>query len=77
MKAYLEETKSAREIYFPKDAIRSTFQAGVIENDPTWLDMADTRNMTSHIYSENMAEKVYQELPAYVPLIKKLVEDLG
>ena len=76
MKAYLEE-KGGKSLYFPKDIIRSAFQARIIGNDPKWLDMVDTRNMTSHVYNEDMAEKIYAELPPYLPLIKKLIKDLG
>lgn len=77
LKAYLEEKKGAKDLHFPKDTIRSAFQAGLIEDDPKWLEMVDTRNMTSHLYKEAMAEKVYKLLPAYVPLIKKLVDNLA
>jgi nucleotidyltransferase substrate binding protein (TIGR01987 family) len=76
MKAYLEE-KGGKDLYFPKDIIRSAFQAGIIKNDPRWLDMVDTRNQTSHIYNEAMAEKVYQQLPAYLPLFNDLLKALS
>lgn len=76
LKAYLEEKMGERDLYFPKETFRSAFRARLIADDPTWLDMADTRNMTSHIYNEAMAEKVYEDLPQYLPLIKKLIEEL-
>jgi nucleotidyltransferase substrate binding protein (TIGR01987 family) len=76
LKAYLEE-KGGKDLYFPKDVIRGAFQAGVIKNDPRWLDMVDTRNQTSHIYNEAMAEKVYRQLPQYLPLFKALVAVLA
>lgn len=74
MKVYLEE-KGAINLYFPRDVIRNAAQAGII-NSSKWLKMIETRNITSHIYNENMAEKVYNELPDYIPLIKELIEDL-
>lgn len=76
MKAYLEE-KGMKDLYLPKEIIKSAFQARIVPNDPTWLDMIDTRNKTSHIYSEAMADSVYAEIPAYLPLFKKLIEALG
>lgn len=76
MKAYLEE-KGVKELYSPKDVIKAAFQNGIIPRDPVWLKMIDTRNKTSHLYKESMAEEVYSELPAYLPLIKKLVKELG
>lgn len=76
MKAYLEE-KGVKELYSPKDVIKGAYQNKIIDNDPVWLEMVDTRNMTSHIYKEEMAEKVYAKLPSYLPLIKKLINQLS
>ena len=76
MKPYLEE-KGIGSFYTPKDVIRSAYQAGLIDNNPEWLDMVDTRNRTSHLYNEAMAEKVYALLPKYLPLIEILVNKLA
>lgn len=76
MKAYLQE-KGAKDIFFPKDVIKSAYQARIINNDLSWLDMIDTRNETSHMYKESMAEDVYKKLPDYLPLIKDLVKELS
>lgn len=75
MKAYVEE-KGAR-VLFPKDAIKEAFRARIISDGDGWLDMLDTRNMTSHIYNEAMAEKVYARLAGYVPLFGKLIDELS
>ena len=76
LKAYLEENKGARDLFFPKDTFKSAFKAGIIKDDPVWLDMVDTRNKTSHIYKESMAEEVYASFPAYLPLIKELIKKI-
>jgi len=75
LKAALEE-KGVKELYSPRDVFKAAFQNGIIENDPTWLDMIDTRNMTSHLYKESMADDVYVKLPGYLKLFKKLVKKL-
>jgi len=75
LRAYLKE-KGVR-VYTPRDTIREAFQAGLIDNNPNWMRMVDTRNATSHIYNEAMAEGVYKTLPVYLPLIKSLVGKLG
>lgn len=74
MKAYLEE--KGVKVYSPKDAIRGAFQNRIIPEDVTWLDMLDTRNETSHLYNEAMAEKVYAKLSAYLPLFEALIKEL-
>jgi len=76
LKVYLEEKKGAKELYFPKDTFRSAFQAGIIDDNPVWLEMVDTRNETSHIYNEAMAEKVYKRLPSFLPPFKKLLDSI-
>lgn len=78
LKSYLEEKRGgSQNLYFPKDVFRSAFQAGMIEDNPEWLYMVDTRNATSHIYNEAMAENVYEKIPIYLPLLRKLVDNLG
>jgi nucleotidyltransferase substrate binding protein (TIGR01987 family) len=74
LKAYLEE-KGVR-VYSPKDAIKGAFQVGLIEDDSKWLAMIETRNLTSHVYNETMAERVYASLKDYIPLLKKLIKDI-
>lgn len=75
LKVYLGE-KGVR-IYSPKDAIKEAFQADLIDEDLKWLAMIETRNLTSHVYNEAMAEKVYEALADYVPLIDSLVKKIN
>lgn len=75
LKAHLEE-KGAREIYLPRDVLKEAFRAGLID-DEKWLDMLDTRNATSHMYNEAMADNVYEKLPQYVDLIRELLKKLA
>jgi len=76
IKVYLEEKMGAKGPYFPKETFRNAFQAGLIDDDPRWLEMVDTRNKTSHIYNEKMAEEVYSKLSQYVPLIDAVLKKL-
>ena len=57
MKAYLME--SGIRVFSPKDAIKGAFQNGLIPEDLKWLEMIETRNLTTYINNEDMAEKVY------------------
>ncbi|MCA9968703.1 MAG: nucleotidyltransferase substrate binding protein [Anaerolineales bacterium] len=40
-----------------KDATRQAFKVGLIENGQTWMDMIQSRNLTSHTYDEATAAK--------------------
>jgi len=61
-------------VYSPRDSIKGAFQVGLIPDDTKWLEMLETRNLTSHIYNEKMAETVYSRLRDYLPLLKNLIE---
>jgi len=76
LKAYLQE-KGAKDLFFPRDVLKSAYQAKVIEDDPQWFEMLKTRNLTSHLYKESMAEQAYASFNAYLPLIKQLIEKLS
>ena len=58
----------------PKACVRELFLNGYVdENDlETLLNMIDDRNLTSHTYNEEVAEKIFQRLGSYVKLLKKL-----
>jgi nucleotidyltransferase substrate binding protein (TIGR01987 family) len=46
------------EIYGSKDASRLAFQLGLINHGEIWMDMIKSRNLTSHTYDEQTAEKM-------------------
>lgn len=75
MKAFLEAKKGLR-VYSPRDAIEAAFQVSLVGEDIAWIEMIETRNLTSHVYQEEMAERVYGAIPRYQPLFRKLAEDL-
>lgn len=75
LKAHLEE--KGVKVFTPRDVLKSSFQAGLIDDNPLWMVMIDTRNATSHVYNEKMAEGVYADLPRYLPLLKSLSETLS
>jgi nucleotidyltransferase substrate binding protein (TIGR01987 family) len=71
IKAFLEERHSLSCVS-PKSCLREAHRVGLIEYDAEWLTLADTRNLAAHTYREELAEKVYQELPAALGMLRKL-----
>lgn len=72
--------KGNAEIYGSKDTTRGAFALDLIENGNVWMDMIDSRNMTSHTYNESVTEEIiesitYDYYPAFGALETKL-EDL-
>jgi nucleotidyltransferase substrate binding protein (TIGR01987 family) len=57
LRDYLRD-QGAQNINGSKDAVRSAFQVGLIEDGETWMDMIKDRNRTSHTYNQVTAEAI-------------------
>ncbi len=51
-------SRGVQNLYGSKDATRAAFKAGLIENSETWMDMIQSRNLTSHTYNEATAAQI-------------------
>lgn len=71
LKDYIREVHGL-ECASPKSCIRLAFSLGLIEHDEYWLKICDFRNLTSHTYNEDLAEKIYRELPKVLEYFKRL-----
>ena len=52
------ESRGVRGLYGSKDTTREAFKSGLIENGEVWMDMINSRNLTSHTYDEATAAKI-------------------
>ena len=52
------ENRGVRNLYGSKDATREAFKTGLIENGEIWMDMINSRNLTSHTYDETTASQI-------------------
>ncbi len=52
----IEEAKS------PRSTFREAFQYGLIEDGDLWIDMLKDRNLTSHIYDEDVLIEIYNKI---------------
>jgi nucleotidyltransferase substrate binding protein (TIGR01987 family) len=59
LKDFLEE-QGLRDLYGSKDSSREAFKRGLIENGGIWMDMIQSRNLTSHTYNRNISQKIVQ-----------------
>lgn len=74
-KAYLEEQKGIV-CASPKDCFREAYKQGLIEYDNDWIKYVDMRNETAHTYQEEIAERIYFELPAALKRFEGLLKTL-
>jgi len=75
LQLYLKE-RDGIECYSPKMCLREAKNVGLLDEQETVLalEMIDDRNMTSHAYHEEVAEKIYVKLPLYAGVMNKLLD---
>jgi nucleotidyltransferase substrate binding protein (TIGR01987 family) len=61
MKDYLEE-QGITGIIGSKGAVRHAFNNGLIEDGQAWMDMVEGRNLSTHSYDEETAEKLLKKI---------------
>lgn len=60
----------------PKDVVREMAQNNLISDVKLWLQAIDMRNLSSHTYNEELAEKVYAFAVTFLPELNLLREKL-
>ena len=62
----------------PKATMRQAYAAGMIDDEQTWIAILQARNLSSHMYSEEEAVKIYESIVhTYVGLLDRLLEKLA
>lgn len=51
-----------QEIRGSRDAIRLALSMDLISDGETWMDMLESRNITSHTYDDNTAEEIMKKI---------------
>ena len=54
--ALAEEGVDARS---PREVLRASFRLGWLDDEEAWLGMLDDRNLSSHVYREEVAAEIY------------------
>ena len=72
LKDFLED-RGVQGLYGSKDATRAAFKAGLIENGEAWMDMIQSRNLTTHTYDEATAAQIISAIRStYFPEFEAL-----
>jgi len=73
LKDYLEEVAGTTGLLGSKDTTREAFRRGLIVDGEIWMQMIQSRNLTSHVYDENTARAVAEDIAArYHPALVRL-----
>lgn len=71
LKDYLQDQGYAN-LIGSKNATRTAFKNGLIEDGEAWIAMIESRNQTSHTYNEDLANEIATAiLTRYVPEFEK------
>lgn len=61
-----------------RDVIRRAVSMSLIDNGEAWMDMIDVRNRTSHVYDEEMAVDVTDDIiHTHYPLLTELRDKMA
>lgn len=60
----------------PKQVIREMAQNNLITSVEAWFDALEARNLSSHTYDQDLAEKVYEAAKKFLPLAQSLLTNL-
>lgn len=73
MKEILREVHGI-ECASPKGCLREAFAQGLITEETVWLEMSEMRNLASHTYIEETAQKISVALPQALVTLKNLAQ---
>jgi len=62
LKDFLEDRQGLHNLYGSKDSTREAFKRGLIENGEVWMDMINSRNLTTHTYNSDVARGIVQAI---------------
>lgn len=61
------------EINSPKAVMKQAYSDGLIDDERSWIELLNARNLTSHIYDENTASEIFESIKTtFFPLLAEL-----
>lgn len=77
LKDYLE-FQGYQDLTGSRDSFRQAYRQGLISDGDVWMQMIESRNLTSHIYDEETAEEIFNSIKEdYFSLFITLSERLS
>lgn len=70
------EIQGIQDTSSPRAVIRESARLAWLESAETWMGFLESRNLSSHIYKEEIAVRVYEAAKAFLPQVKRLLEKL-
>lgn len=64
------------QVQYPKDVLKEAYKGHLIDNEQEWLKMLLDRNLSSHTYDKQLADKIYANIKSYIPLLTATFDKL-
>jgi len=76
LKDYLQN-QGAATLYGSKDSTREAYKYNLIENGEIWMEMIESRNLSSNTYNRDLAKRIVQAIrDHYYDEFKQLIKTL-
>lgn len=76
MKKYLDENLMIEQ-YSPRGVVKEAYKQKLIDDGEVWLDILEDRNLTSHTYDENTANRIRDNIiNNYVDIFEKFIKKI-
>ena len=69
-------TKKGLTTSSPRDVFRIAADNNLIDKPEPWFEVIEMRNLTSHTYNKELAEKVLNYLPKFQKLLNSIIEKI-
>ena len=78
LKTYLEEAHVPLELKIPGEVVRQAFSLAILSEQEAeqMLRIIKSRNITLHVYVDEIAEQLADEIPKYFPTLRPIVDRL-
>ena len=65
------------EVMSPLESLRNAFQMGWIDDEAGWIQILKDRNLSAHVYREELAAEIYGRIRANAPRIREAYDTLA
>lgn len=60
----------------PRDTLREAAKENLIDDPKEWFNYLENRNLTSHVYNEDIAERIYSALPPFKKALDNFINNI-
>ncbi|WP_456341548.1 HI0074 family nucleotidyltransferase substrate-binding subunit [Thermovibrio sp.] len=60
----------------PRGCLKEAFSLGLIDDQDEWLSILNDRNLSVHVYLEELAEEIFERLPSHLKAMETLLAKL-